>query len=97
VILGLILAWSKDYLVQALIFQRPVDVIGIGMWLALIMVFNEWFVIWPNHKNILGIVEASPHEKAAATRRADMTSRINIMFSVRCSTAWAQDMQGCEA
>src|SRR6266704_1381660 len=58
VILGLILAWSKDYLIQALTLQRPAYVIGIGMWLALIMAFNVWFIIWPNQK-VLGIVAAS--------------------------------------
>ena len=31
--------------------------IGIGMWLGLIMAFNVWFVIWPNQKKALGIVE----------------------------------------
>ena len=82
VIFGLILAWSKDYLIQALTFQRPAYVIGIGMWLALIMAFNVWFVIWPNQKKVLGIVEASPDEKAAAARLAGMTSRINTMFSI---------------
>src|SRR5882724_4855460 len=40
VIFGLILAWSKDYLIQALTLHRPAYVIGIGMWLALIMAFN---------------------------------------------------------
>jgi uncharacterized membrane protein len=82
VIFGLILAWSKDYLIQALTFQRSAYVIGIGMWLALIMAFNVWFVIWPNQKKVLGIVEASSDEKAAVARRAGMTSRINTMFSI---------------
>jgi uncharacterized membrane protein len=52
------------------------------MWLALIMAFNVWFVIWPSQKKILGMVEASPDEKAAAARLAGMTSRINTMFSI---------------
>jgi uncharacterized membrane protein len=82
VIFGLILAWSKDYLVQALTLQRPAYAIGIGMWLALIMAFNVWFVIWPNQKKILGLVEASADKKAAAGRVAGMTSRVNTMFSI---------------
>ena len=82
VIFGLILAWSKDYLTKALTLHRPAYVIGIGMWLALIMAFNVWFVIWPNQKKVLGIVEASPDDKAAAARVAGMTSRINTMFSI---------------
>jgi uncharacterized membrane protein len=82
VIFGLLLAWMKDYLVQALTFQRPAYVIGIGMWLALIMAFNVWFIIWPNQKKLLGIVEASADEKAAAGKLAGMTSRINTMLSI---------------
>ena len=38
--------------------------IGIGMWLGLIMAFNVWFIIWPNQKKVLGIVEATPEESA---------------------------------
>ena len=56
--------------------------IGIGMWLALIMAFNVWFIIWPNQKKVLGLVEASADEKAAAARLAGMTSRINTMLSI---------------
>jgi len=82
VIFGLLLAWQKGYLVQALTFQRPFYVIGIGMWLALIMAFNVWFIIWPNQKKVLGLVEASADEKAAAGRLAGMTSRINTMLSI---------------
>jgi uncharacterized membrane protein len=82
VIFGLILAWSNYYLIQALTFQRPVYAIGIGMWLALIMAFNVWFVIWPNQKKTLGIVEASADEKAVAARRSRHASRINTMFSI---------------
>jgi hypothetical protein len=36
VVLGLILAWQKGHIVQALTFQKPVHTTGIGMWLALI-------------------------------------------------------------
>ena len=52
------------------------------MWLALIMAFNVWFIIWPNQKKVLGLVEASAEEKAAAARLAGMTSRINTMLSI---------------
>ena len=82
VLLGLMLAWHKGYLVQALTFQKPVYTIGIGMWLALIMAFNVWFIIWPNQKKVLGIVNATADEKAAAGRLAGMTSRINTMLSI---------------
>ena len=29
--------------------------IGIGMWLAIIMWFNVWFIIWPNQQKALNI------------------------------------------
>jgi uncharacterized membrane protein len=82
VVLGLILALQKGYLIQALTFQKPVYTIGIGMWLALIMAFNVWFIIWPNQQKVLGLVEASAEQKAAAGRLAGMTSRINTMLSI---------------
>jgi uncharacterized membrane protein len=82
VIFGLLLALMNGYLLQALMFQRGTVAIGIGMWLALIMAFNVWFIIWPNQKKVLGIVEASADEKAAAARLAGMTSRINTMLSI---------------
>ena len=34
--------------------------IGIGMWLGLYMAFNVWFIIWPNQKKALGIVDCEP-------------------------------------
>ena len=52
------------------------------MWLGIIMWFNVWFVIWPNQKKALGIVEADPDTKAAAARTAMLFSRANTMFSI---------------
>jgi len=82
VVTGLLLAYMNGYLVPALTFQKGVFGIGIGMWLALIMAFNVWFIIWPNQKKVLGLVPSSPEEKAAAGRLAGMTSRINTMLSI---------------
>jgi uncharacterized membrane protein len=79
---GLILALMNGYLVQALSLQKGVHAIGLGMWLAVIMWFNVWFIIWPNQKKALGIVQVSPEEKAAAAKLAGMTSRINTMLSI---------------
>ena len=81
VLFGLITAAMNMYLVEALTFQSN-QTIGIGMWLALIMAFNVWFIIWPNQKKALGIVEASADEKKAAARKAMVTSRVNTMLSV---------------
>jgi uncharacterized membrane protein len=82
IVLGAILAWMNGYLVQALTLQQPFTGIGLGAWLGTIMWFNVWFIIWPNQKKALGIVTVPPDEKAAAARRAGMTSRINTMLSI---------------
>ena len=82
VVTGLIVGGMNGYLDTALMLTKGVHAIGIGMWLALIMAFNVWFVIWPNQKKALGIVTVSPEEKAAAARVAMLTSRINTMLSI---------------
>jgi uncharacterized membrane protein len=79
---GLLLAWMNGYLVQALSLQPPFHAIGIGMWLGIVMWFNVWFIIWPNQKKALGIVQVGAEEKAAAARTAMLTSRFNTMFSI---------------
>jgi uncharacterized membrane protein len=82
VVTGLIVAFAGNYLVQALTFQPGVRSIGVGMWLALIMAFNVWFIIWPNQKKALGIVAVEADAKAKAARLAMLTSRFNTMFSI---------------
>jgi uncharacterized membrane protein len=52
------------------------------MWLALIMAFNVWFIIWPNQKKALGMVEVTPDQKKRAGRTAMLTSRFNTMLSI---------------
>ena len=56
--------------------------IGIGAWLGTIMLFNVWVLIWPNQKKILGMVEASADEIAAAKKTALIASRTNTMLSI---------------
>ncbi len=82
VVTGLLVALMHGYMAQALMLQRPVLAIGIGMWLALIMAFNVWFIIWPNQKKALGMVTVTPEEKAKAARLAMLTSRGNTMLSI---------------
>jgi uncharacterized membrane protein len=82
VITGLLLAAMSGYLLPALGIQRPFTAIGIGMWLALVMAFNVWFIIWPNQKKALGIVVVEAAEKAKAARLAMLTSRFNTMLSI---------------
>ena len=82
VLTGLILAWLYDELVPALTLDESARLIGIGMWLALIMAFNVWFIIWPNQKRALGLVEADDATKARSARTAMLTSRINTLLSI---------------
>ncbi|MFO1087511.1 MAG: urate hydroxylase PuuD [Reyranellaceae bacterium] len=82
VITGLLLASMQLYLVEALTLQKGKVMIGIGMWMALIMAFNVWFIIWPNQQKILGLVEATAEQKAAAVKPALYASRFNTMFSI---------------
>jgi uncharacterized membrane protein len=56
--------------------------IGIGMWLATIMLFNVWVFIWPNQQKVLGLVPANDEEKAKARRIALLASRTNMMLSI---------------
>jgi uncharacterized membrane protein len=87
IIFGLILAQMNGYLTEALSLGLSDHVakhsaIGFGMWLGLIMMFNVWFIIWPNQKKALGMVEVSDEERPKAARRAGVTSRVNTMLSI---------------
>ena len=87
IITGLILAWLNGYLVEAITLgigqsNPSYTGIGIGMWLGTIMFINVWFVIWPNQKRALGIVEASADEKAKSARTAMLFSRTNTLLSI---------------
>jgi uncharacterized membrane protein len=79
---GLLLAWMNGYLGSALSLTKGVHAIGLGMWMGLVMAFNVWAIIWPNQKKILGLVQASAEEKAAAAKKAGMASRINTLLSI---------------
>jgi uncharacterized membrane protein len=82
VVTGLLVATMNGYLGSALMLTPGARAIGIGMWLALLMAFNVWFIIWPNQKKALGIVTVEAAEKAKAARMAMLTSRFNTMLSV---------------
>lgn len=82
VLTGLVVAHLAGYLVEALTLQPAFLLIGIGMWLALIMAFNVWFVIWPNQKKALGLVEADDAAKAKAAKTAMIFSRTNTLLSL---------------
>ena len=88
IITGLILGYINGYLHTSMTLTlmgggSPNELfIGIGMWLGIIMWFNVWFVIWPNQKKALGIVEADAEVKAASARTAMLFSRTNTMLSI---------------
>jgi len=82
VITGLLVAAMNGYIGSALALQPPFLGIGLGMWMALIMAFNVWFLIWPNQKKVLGIVQVEAAEKAKAAKVALFASRFNTMFSI---------------
>ena len=83
VVTGLLVAYMNGYLKQALTLEVPFAAIGIGMWIALIMAFNVWFIIWPKQQIALGLVEVEHiDEKPKAAKIAMITSRANTMLSV---------------
>ena len=87
IVTGLILAWMNGYLVSAITIGIIDGVpkhtaIGIGMWLGTIMWFNVWFIIWPNQKRALGIVDADADSKAKSARTAMLFSRTNTLLSI---------------
>ena len=87
IITGLIVAYLNGYIHEALALGigsggGKNTAIGIGMWLGLIMAFNVWFIIWPNQKKVLGIVEVPPEEKATSAKKALIASRTNTLLSL---------------
>ena len=87
IVSGFILAWLNGYVHDAMILGYGSGggkntAIGIGMWLGLIMAFNVWFVIWPNQKKALGIVECDPDTKAKSAKTAMLFSRTNTLLSL---------------
>ena len=87
VLSGLILALLNGYLHDAMTLSISSGIqkntaIGIGMWLGLIMAFNVWFVIWPNQKKALGIVDCEPELKVKSARTAMLFSRTNTLLSI---------------
>ena len=84
---GLILALLNGYLYDAMTLSIASGIpkhtsIGIGMWLGVIMAFNVWFIIWPNQKRALGIVDCEPELKAKSARTAMLFSRTNTLLSI---------------
>ena len=84
---GLILALLNGYLQDAMTLSIKSGIakhtaIGIGMWLGVIMAFNVWFIIWPNQKRALGIINCEMDIKNKSERTAMLFSRINTLLSI---------------
>ncbi len=87
IISGLILGYINGYIHDAMTLGimsggGKSTAIGIGMWLGIIMAFNVWFVIWPNQKKALGIVEVDADTKAKSAKVAMLFSRTNTLLSL---------------
>ena len=87
IVSGLILAGLNGYLHEAMTLGigsggGKNTAIGIGMWLGLYMAFNVWFIIWPNQKRALGLIECEAEVKAKSARTAMLFSRTNTLLSL---------------
>ena len=87
IVTGLIVAYLNGYLHEAMTLGIGNEygkntAIGLGMWLGIIMAYNVWFVIWPNQKKALGIIETDPETKAKSAKVAMLFSRTNTLLSL---------------
>ena len=63
--------------------------IGIGMWLGLIMAYNVWFVIWPNQKRALGMIDCSPEDKSGISKNCNVVFKNkHITCHYQCCLQW---------
>ena len=75
IVTGLITAYFQGELVAALKLgigeqSAHITAIGFGMWMGIIMAYNVWFIIWPNQKKVMGLVEADDDTKKKSARTA---------------------------
>ena len=46
------------------------------------MAFNDWFVIWPNQKRALGIIDCDSDLKSKSAKNAMLFLRVNTLLSL---------------
>jgi uncharacterized membrane protein len=80
--------------IGALALHEGYRVIGIGVWLGTIMLFNVWGLIWPNQKKVLGLKPATDEQKARARRIAFLASRTNTVLSLPMLMCMTGQMHG---
>lgn len=79
---GLLILWHRGWLGGALTLQPGLAPLGMGMWLAVLMVLNLWFVLWPHQKRVLGFVPAPLEVRLRASRVTFLSARVNTMLSI---------------
>lgn len=88
-IAGLLIYLVELHLQGGAFYDSPYGwLITLGGVLGIMMWFNVWFVIWPNQKVVIASAQqvqgggAAIPEAAARGRRAGLTSRTNVVFSL---------------
>lgn len=79
---GLAILWQRGWLAEALSLQGSLAPLGLGIWLAVIMVGNLWFVLWPHQKRVLGFVPAPVDQRLRCARVTFLSARVNTMLSI---------------
>jgi uncharacterized membrane protein len=81
-IFGFMILGVRGTVMEAFTLQGPSAIIGMGAWLGTIMLANVWLIIWPCQQKVLGLVAATPEQKAKAARAGFLASRTNTMLSI---------------
>lgn len=79
---GLLILWQRGWLHDALTLQGTLAPLGLGIWIAALMVCNLWFVLWPHQKRVLGFVPAPLELRLRASRVTFLSARVNTLLSV---------------
>lgn len=79
---GLAILWGRGWLAAALSLRGGLAPLGLGMWIAILMAGNLWFVLWPHQKRVLGFVPAALEERLRASRITFLSARVNTLLSV---------------
>jgi len=69
-------------IIGTLSFSPGLVTIGTGMWIAIIMAANVWFIIWTEPEKGAGHRERRHGHQAKAGRLAMLASRTNTVLSI---------------
>lgn len=79
---GICMLWHRGTLFDAITLNGYLAVIGTGVWIGTVMLFNLWFVLWTHQKKVLGFVPATLEERVRCARITFLSSRTNTMLSI---------------